>query len=70
MVVYPVLVSVAEIRVTPAGIETGSNLKEIPPVEFEGGFKTVLFFEHPIRRRKDERIKVTIVFFIIYSLLC
>src|ERR1035438_555967 len=64
IVVKFVLVSVAEITVTPVGTEAGSNLKAMPPVELEGGLVIVLFFEHPIRRRKRERKKTIMVFFI------
>jgi hypothetical protein len=37
----------------------------MPPVEFEGGLRTVLFFEHPIRRRIKDRKKTIKVFFIV-----
>jgi hypothetical protein len=67
IVVKFVLVSVAEIIVTPVGTEAGSNLKVMPPVELEDGLVIVLFFEHPIWRRKRERQKTAKVFFIYLS---
>jgi hypothetical protein len=65
IVVKFVLVSVAEITITPSGTEERSILKVMPPVELEEGLIIVLFFEHPIRRRKRERKKPLLFFLFI-----
>ena len=65
-VLYPVLEREAVTRVTPAGTDCGSIFNVILPEELEGEFIDVLFYEHPIKRSKNEK-ESNNIFRIIYA---